>query len=111
MKQKTKKNVIKKTMKTKVYHLSRVKDRESIKKNGIIPFSKDFGRIKYEPRIFVSINIEDLAFDFVDYEDVDCWEFNVNKKQLKKDIFSSSKNHFYINKKITPSKIKLVATF
>jgi hypothetical protein len=104
-------NLIATNMKIKVYHLSRVKNRESINQKGLIPAKKDFGHIQYGPRIFISNNKEDLAFDFVDYEYVDCWEFVVDSSEIKKDPFSGSPNHFYIERAINSSELKLVASF
>lgn len=95
----------------KAYHISRTKNRESIFKNGLIPHEKDFGIIKYEPRIFISTDDKDLGFDFVDYENVDCWQFNVDSKEIKPDIFSGSTNHFYINTTINPSELKILKIY
>jgi hypothetical protein len=92
----------------KVYHISHVKNRESILKNGLIPNGKKEGLIKYVPCIFFSINQKDLAYDYVNYENVDCWEFEVDSKYIKQDKFSGSINHFYIEIPISQDKLKLV---
>jgi len=42
---------------------------------------------------------------------VDCWSFKINPDNLKKDIFSSSKNHFYIEKKVAPENLTLEASY
>ena len=90
-----------------VYHISHKKNRKSISEKGIIANEKISGRIKYGPSVFFSINENDLGFDFVNYENVDCWSFNVNSSKIKKDPFSGSKNHFYVEDDISPKKIKL----
>lgn len=81
----------------KVYHLSPIKNRVSIQKNGLIPKEYKGRVIKYKPRIFVSSSQDDLAFDFVDYDKVDVWELDIPRKFLRKDKISRSPNHFYIN--------------
>lgn len=92
----------------KVYHISHSKNRESILKNGLIPKEKKEGLIQYPPCIFFSTNKKDLGYDYVNYENVDCWEFKVDSKDMKKDNFSKSNNHFYIKTPINPDKLKLV---
>lgn len=92
----------------KAYHISHSKNRESILKNGLIPKEKTEGIIQYPPCIFFSINKKDLGYDYVNYENVDCWEFEVDLNQIKKDTFSKSINHFFIEKPIIPSKLKLI---
>jgi hypothetical protein len=94
----------------KAYHISPIKNRESILKNGLIPHEKDSGRIQYDPRIFFSTNDQDLGFDYVGYEHVDCWQFEVNSNSIKKDPFSGSSNHFFTMEPIGPSKIKLFSS-
>lgn len=95
----------------KVYHLSRSKNRNSIKEKGLIANEKKFGHIQYGPRIFISKKKSDLAFDFVDYENVDCWEIEIDKSEIKKDPFSGSKNHFFIERCIPASKLKLIESY
>jgi hypothetical protein len=97
-------------MKLKAYHISHVKNRESIQSFGLIPCGKKEGRIKYEPRIFFSINREDLGFDYVGYENVDCWEFEVDSVSIKQDLFSSCQNHFYIENCISSDKLKILSS-
>lgn len=94
-----------------VYHLSHKKHRKSILKNGLIPHEKKKGLNQYSARIFVSINNNDLAFDYVNYEHVDCWEIQVDKNKLIKDEFSTSKNHFYLVEHISVDKIKLIKSY
>ncbi len=94
----------------KAYHISPIKNRESILKNGLIPHEKTSGRIQYEPCIFFSTDKNDLGFDYVDYENVDCWEFEVDSKKIKVDTFSGSTNHFYIKNPIPFSEIKLFSS-
>lgn len=95
----------------KAYHISYTKNRDSILKNGLIPNGKTDGRIQYVPCVFFSINKKDLGFDFVDYENVDCWEFEVDCETIKPDKFSGSKNHFYIESPILPNNIKLSKSY
>lgn len=95
----------------KVYHISPRKNRESILKKGLLPKEKATGRIQYPHRIFVSKEKSDLGFDYVNYENVDCWSFKVDSKVLKKDTFSHSKNHFYIDEMIAPENLKLEASY
>lgn len=72
---------------------------------------KTEGRIVYSPRVFVSKNEDDLAFDYVNYENVDCWGFEIDTALLKKDEFSGSTNHFYTEQKIEPAKLKLHGSY
>jgi hypothetical protein len=95
----------------KVYHLSHLKNRDSILKNGIIPHSYDGTHICYEPRVFVSIKKTDLAFDYVNYENVDCWEFDIHKTKLTKDNSVTNPNYFYTNEHISSDKIKLIKSY
>jgi len=95
-------------LKIKAYHISRFKNRDSILKNGLIPKGKNSGLIQYPPSIFFSIDINDLAYDYVDFEYVDCWEFEIEYSKIKSDTFSYSKSHYYINEPIPPSDIKLI---
>ena len=97
-------------MKIKAYHISPIKNRESILKNGLILSEKDSGRIQYGPRIFFSINDKDLGFDYVGYEHVDCWEFEVNSNSIKKDPFSGSSNHYFIIEPVGSSKVSLFSS-
>lgn len=89
------------------YHLSHRKNRESILKHGLIPKAKTDGRIKYGPRIFVSVSLEHLAFDYVGFENVDCWGFEVEASELEPDVVSGVKSHFFIVKRISPKDLTL----
>lgn len=93
------------------YHISHKKYRKSILENGLVPKEKKQGLNQYNARIFVSVNKKDLAFDYVNYENVDCWEFEVDKTKLIKDEFSTSKNHFYLIEPISADKIKLSQSY
>jgi hypothetical protein len=95
----------------KAFHISPKKNRASILNKGILPNQKTDGRIQYGPRIFISTNKNDLAFDYVNYENVDCWEFEVDSNLIKKDEFSGSTDHFYIENKINPDSIKLLESY
>lgn len=98
-------------MKLKAYHISPKRNRESIKTHGLIPQEKLSGRIQYGPRLFFSTNTNDLGFDFVNFENVDCWEFEVEAEKIKPDLISGSTNHFYIEQNITPEDIKLFRSY
>lgn len=95
----------------KAYHISRKKNRESILQYGLLPKNKPSGRISYKPRIFFSTNIKDLGFDFVDYENVDCWEFEVDSAKIKPDEFSGSTNHCFIEFIVKPNKLNLLESY
>lgn len=95
----------------KVYHLSHKKNRNSIKKSGLIALSKMCGRIIYGPRVFVSLNMNTLAFDYVGYRDVDVWSFDIDETLVKKDEFSTQDSHYYVEKHIKKDQIKLVKSF
>jgi hypothetical protein len=98
-------------VKIKAFHISPKKNRYSIEKNGLVPHEKQEGRIKYGPRIFFSTSDKDLGFDFVNFENVDCWEFEVDSKIIKPDEFSGSTNHFYIEHYIEPKQIRLLESY
>lgn len=88
------------------YHISRRKHREAIIQNGLLPAQ---GRLfKHEPRLFFSDHKDHLGYDFVDYENVDCWQFKLESSQMKRDELSGNPHHFYTNVKIAPSEIKLI---
>jgi hypothetical protein len=94
-----------------VYHISRRKNRASIFEYGLQLKSKREGRIKYHKRIFVSTELYDLAFDYVDFENVDCWQFQIEENLLKKDPFSSCENHYFIEVDVRPDNLKLIASY
>lgn len=94
-----------------VHHLAPKNRRHSIMENGLIPYGKEDGLITYSPRIFVSISAKDLAFDYVNYENVDCWTFSVPNEWLKEDTFSSSMHHFFIETAIPPQLLILEASY
>lgn len=98
-------------MKIKAYHISPRKNRASILKHGLLTASKTIGRIKYGHRIFFSTDLDNLGFDYVNFENVDCWEFEVDSKSIKKDQISNCKYHFYIESSIQPSKITLIKSY
>ena len=95
----------------KVYHISPIQNRNSILEKGLIATAKNEGRIKYSNRLYFSISKEDLAFDYVNFENVDCWEFEIDKSAIKVDDFSHSKEHFYIEKDVKPNLIKLIKSY
>lgn len=95
----------------KVYHLSHKKNRESIQKAGLIALSKPCGNIIYGPRIFVSLSMKTLAFDYVGYKDVDVWSFEVDEAWVKKDEFSTQDSHYYVENHVKKQFVKLVKSF
>lgn len=98
-------------MKIKAYHISPKKNRPYILAKGLLPADKNSNRIKYGPRLFFSTNKEDLGFDFVNFENVDCWEFEVDSNLIKSDEFSGSTNHFYIEQRVAADKVKLFESY
>lgn len=98
-------------MNIKCYHISPSKNRNSILNNGLLPKSKIEGLIQYEPRIFFSTDLSNLGFDFVGFDNVDCWEFEIDSETIKPDNISGSTNHFYITEKIPTSQIRLNELF
>lgn len=95
----------------KCFHLSANKNRQSILLRGLEPRSYKGTFIKYEPRLYFSTSRKDLAFDYVNFENVDVWEFLVAESELQPDLLSICKNHFYITKAIAPDELKLVQCF
>ncbi len=59
----------------KCFHVSPIANRESIAKYGLLPKSKLPGslecHISYEPRIFVSVVQDEIAYDYADFDEVD----------------------------------------
>ncbi len=98
-------------MTVKAYHISHKKNRNSILTNGLIPSGKYSGTIQYEPSIFLSLSTQDLGYDFVNYENVDCWEFEIDMEKIKPDNFSGSTNHFYTTEKISPDRLSINELF
>jgi hypothetical protein len=95
-----------------VFHLSPTINRESILKHGLIPKSKVGRTISYEPRIFVSSSKKyGFAIDWVGYEFVDAWKFDIEEDLLQPDEFSGHKNHYFINEGISPDRLSLHESF
>jgi hypothetical protein len=94
----------------KCYHVSPIVNRESILKNGLLPKSKSEGSIQYEPRIFFSLSKMRLGLDYVDFENVDVWEFSIHRNFIKRDDFTSIKSFYYTNYRIQPENVKLIET-
>ena len=86
--------------KIKCYHISKITNRNSILEKGLIPFAKKGEAITYKPRIFFSTDKNNLGFDYVDYFDVDVWEFELPKNKVFKDEFCSSDCFCYSNVKV-----------
>jgi hypothetical protein len=90
----------------KCYHISRIANRESISKNGLVP--KSCKIMDYKNKIFFSTNPEILGFDYVDYENVDIWSFYLPEKDIKKDENAWNDCFgFCENKTISPNKLVL----
>lgn len=98
-----------------LYHLSPIRNRESILKNGLVPKSKNGKVIKYRSKIFFFSDKKTPPFDVVSFFDVDMWEVKIDKQKLKNDklIMKSSGGGRWLHtsEKIHPTKIKLVKTF
>lgn len=91
-----------------LFHVSPVKNRESILTYGLCPTSRIAAQgITYGPRIFVSSIYEETAFDYVNYEEVDIWSFYLQKKYLIPDEYSNYANHYYIEVAIPWYKLAL----
>ena len=94
-----------------LFHVSPIKNRESILTYGLCPKSRIEGKgILYGPRIFVSSIYEETAFDYVNYEEVDVWSFYLPKQFLTPDEYSSYANHYYIEIPIPFYKLTLFET-
>ena|ERR1035437_1879594 len=98
-----------------LYHLSPIKNRESILKNGLIPKSKNGHYIKYYNRIFLFSDKDYPPFDVVSHFDVDMWKVKVYKNLLDKDKFMTNGclggECFYTIKNIKSKNIELFRTF
>lgn len=98
-----------------LYHLSPIRNRESILKNGLIPQSKNGKVIKYHSRLYLFSDKKNPPFDVVSHFNVDIWEVKVEKKFLKEDEFMTKScgggNCFYVEENIKPLNIKLTGTF
>jgi len=92
------------------YHVSNIANREFILENGLIPQAKTEGLIKYELRVFFSIDKDRLGFDYVDYSNVDVWKFKISAEFVKRDENTSFKCFCYTNQKIEKNQIELVDT-
>lgn len=91
----------------KCFHLSHTKNRQSILLKGLEPRAYTGYVISYEPRIFFATSRKSLAFDYVDFEHVDVWEFFVTPDEIRIDWVSSYENHFYITRGIPPNELRL----
>ena len=98
-----------------LYHLSPIKNRESILKNGLIPKSRNGFMIQYCDRIFLFSDKDSPPFDVVSHFDVDMWKVKVYKNILDKDKFMTKGclggDCFYVVKNIKPKNIELIRTF
>lgn len=92
----------------KCYHVSRIKNRESILKNGLEP--KDSVLMGYVKRIFLSTNKDICGFDYVDYTNVDIWTFYFPKDKIKADDKAWNKCFGYITEAVPAGELKLEET-
>lgn len=101
-----------------LYHISGICRRESILKNGLLPFSKKkFDNecvIFYENRLFLFEDIENPPFEISVYLEADIWRVIIPEKtRIFIDNFAPKDRHpgcFYIKKKIPVENIKLIQT-
>lgn len=97
-----------------LYHASPIRNRNSILKDGILPYSKNGRKIQYKKRLFLFEDFRKPPLDFVGYNDIDIWEVKVDLSTIiKKDLIAEKDGHkrsFYIKNKISPDKIKLKLT-
>ncbi len=93
----------------KVYHLSPIRNRDYIKKIGLIPTSKICGLYPHGPRICVSLDLKALAFDKVGRRNVDLWSVDVDENMVKQD--ENFNEDYYIEQNIKKESIKLKKTF
>ncbi len=93
-----------------LFHVSLVKNRKAILREGLTPKGKTEGVITYKPVIFVSTVYEEAAFDYVGYQDVDVWTFYLSKFFLYPDEFSDYANHYYIEVSVPWYKLALAET-
>ncbi len=93
------------------FHVSPVKNRESILRYGLLPKGKlptsSDSKISYEPRIFVSVVTDEVAYDYAGFDDVDVWAFFIKKDFLNPDEFSNYANHYYLKQRVPWWKVKL----
>jgi len=92
----------------KCYHISPIKNRQSILEKGLLPGSNKL--IKYSKRLFFSTDIKILGFDYVDYSHVDVWSFFLPESKIKTDKKAWHKCFGYTTEKISSAKIKLEKT-
>jgi hypothetical protein len=91
------------------FHVSYLKNRESILTYGLIPKAKPAGElISYEARIFLSVTYEEAAFDYVNFEHVDVWSFYLPMHLLFEDEFSDYHNHYYTKEPVPWYKLTLM---
>ena len=95
------------------FHLSPVSNRKSIPTYGLLPKGTPEGWhgseiISYEPRIFLSVVEDEIAFPHVGFENVDVWVFYLPKQVLFPDEHSEYANHYYTKQRIPWYKLKLI---
>lgn len=98
----------KKSKLIKCYHVSPIKNRDSILKHGLLPkTNKTFGYFK---KLFFSIDKNVLGLDYVDYINVDIWSFYLPKSKIKKDKNGWHPSFKFTSHKINPKDLKLEET-
>ena len=94
-----------------VFHVTHSKNRASILQYGLLCKGIPDGQIiSYPPRIYVSSTYKDVAFDYVNYEEVDVWSFYVRKRELYEDHVSSYNNHYFLSNDIPWYELELLET-
>ncbi len=93
-----------------VFHVTPIKNRESILEYGLLPKSKLEGIITYPPAIFVATTYREAAFDYVNHTEVDVWTFYLPKHLLCPDEFTDFTNHYYVKQPVPYYKLTLLET-
>jgi hypothetical protein len=99
----------------RMFHISSIGNRDSIRKNGLEPRSYNGRSIKYGKRIFLFSDIKNPPFDLVSHNDVDIWEARIpSSVKLHKDCVADKERGvegcFYITEKISPENLKIERT-
>lgn len=58
----------------------------------------------------MSTSLDDLAFDYVGFENVDCWSFEVEEEELHPDVVSGVKSHCFVINPIDSQLLNLLET-
>ena len=102
-----------------LYHLGYSSRRESLHREGIRTSSKDLTgypdcNIKYENKLFLFSDLNDIPFHFCKSAEVDIWEVKVPEGiEMEKDPFAEQDGHqssFMVGVCIPPENIRLIET-